>query len=150
MSDVHHDHHPSPHGGLMTGATERRTIPMHPIVMSIGIGLFLFVFAGMFDYNLELSVHEYTGHGLLWLFVSLSVITWIGPIRSGGGKIFLSMGPMSLLPLGAHSEIYRFGKVGMFVFLMSEMMVFTSLFSTYMRYQTRPQEMRRCFRRRSL
>ena len=67
-----HDHHPSPLGphDWSHGAPHNSYAP---IVMSIGIGLFLFVFAGMFDYDLELSEHVYTGHGLLWLFVAIII-----------------------------------------------------------------------------
>ena len=125
-----HDHHPSPLGphDWSHGAPHNSYAP---IVMSIGIGLFLFVLAGMFDYDLELSEHVYTGHGLLWLFVAI-IITGLGLLIWWRQDLSFD-GTYEPLATGAPFQNIQIRKVGMFVFLMSEMMVFTSLFSTYMR-----------------
>ena len=133
-----HDHHPSPFGphDWSHGAPHNSYAPL---VMSIGIGLFLFVFAGMFDYDLQLSEHVYTGHGLLLMFVAI-VITGFGLLIWWRQDLSFD-GTYEPLATGAPFRNIQIRKVGMFVFLMSEMMVFTSLFSTYMRYRL---GLRRC------
>ena len=63
-----------------------------------------------------------------------SFISWINSLVETG--CCLSMAYMSLEQQELHSKNIQIRKVAMWVFLMSEMMVFTSLFSTYMRYRT--------------
>ena len=93
----------------------------------------------MFDYDLELSEHVYTGEGLVWMFIAI-IITSIGMFVFWRQDLSFD-GTYEPLATGTPFRNIQIRKVGMFVFLMSEMMVFTSLFSTYMRYRL---GLRRC------
>jgi len=99
-----------------------------PIIMSAGIAMFLFTLAGAFQWG------EFSDAGHIPLVgASLSVIVlgllvwWRQDISFDG-----SYEPKAT---GAPFQNIDIRKVAMWVFLMSEMMVFTSLFSTYIRYR---------------
>ena len=95
--------------------------------MSIGIGIFLLTFGGLFNFGefdmwylpLVMVGLAVTGIGLfVWWRQDMSFDASYEPIATGT--------PFK------HIQVR---KVGMWVFLMSEMMIFSSLFSTYMRYR---------------
>ena len=129
MSADYHDHdhdHPSPWGPHDWGHGAPHN-SYSPLVMSIGIGIFLFTFGGLFSFGefdmwylpLVIVGIAVTGIGLfVWWRQDMSFDGTYEPISTG-------------VPF-KHIQIR---KVGMWVFLMSEMMIFSSLFSTYMRYR---------------
>ena len=124
------DHHPSAWGphDWRHGAPHNS---WSPIILSLGVAIFLFTLAGAFKFG------EFQGWGSVPLiFVGLGVIgfsllVWWRQDMSFGvdGEVFE---PKSA---GAPFQNIDIRKVAMWMFLMSEMMVFTSLFSTYMRYR---------------
>ena len=127
MSD---DHHPSAWGphDWRHGAPHNSWAPF---ILSLGVAIFLFTLAGAFKFG------EFQGWGSVpMIFVGLgvtgiSLIVWWRQDMSFGmnGEVFE---PKSA---GAPFQNIDIRKVAMWMFLMSEMMVFTSLFSTYMRYR---------------
>ena len=95
--------------------------------MSIGIGIFLMTFGGLFTFS------EFDMWYLPLVIVGIAVIgaglfVWWRQDMSFDG----TYEPMSA---GVPFKNIQIRKVGMWVFLMSEMMIFSSLFSTYMRYR---------------
>jgi cytochrome c oxidase subunit I+III len=128
MSDEHHDgpydwKHGAPHNSFA------------PLLISIGVGMFLFFFAGSFTMNDAQNDFNFTPTNLPLAFVGLGVIfagliAWWRQDISHDSRIFE---PASVGPPFRTIDIR---KVGMWVFLMSEMMIFSTLFSTYIRYRT--------------
>ncbi|HIC50435.1 MAG: hypothetical protein CXX69_04215 [Candidatus Thalassarchaeum betae] len=129
MSDDYYGHdedHPSPWGphDWDHGAPHNSWFP---VIMAIGIGIFLLMFARVFSFG------EYDFSYLPMVFVGLAVvaaamIVWWRQDMSFDG----TYEPRSS---GAPFKSIQIRKVGTWVFLMSEMMIFTALFSTYMRYR---------------
>ncbi|MEO2115161.1 MAG: cytochrome c oxidase subunit 3 [Candidatus Poseidoniia archaeon] len=123
-------HHPSPWGphDWKHGSPHNSWAPF---ILSMGVAIFLFTLAGAFKWG------EFQGWGKVPLiFVGLGVvgfgllIWWRQDISFGvNGEVFEPKAA------GAPFQNIDIRKVAMWVFLMSEMMVFTSLFSTYMRYR---------------
>lgn len=99
-----------------------------PIIMAVGIGIFLYTFASVYSWGerVDSSAIPLVFLGLLIIFTGL-IIWWRQDYTFDG-----SYEPKST---GAPFRNIEIRKVAMWVFLMSEMMVFTSLFSTYMRYR---------------
>ncbi len=128
MSSEHDDHHhPSAWGphDWHHGAPHNS---WSPLVMSIGIGIFLFMLADAFkDGEFDASYIPIVMVGLFVVLVGL-IIWWRQDMSFDG-----TYEPMAT---GTPFKNIQIRKVGMWVFLMSEMMVFTSLFSTYIRYRT--------------
>ena len=134
MSSDDHYHHPSAWGphDWSHGAPHNS---WSPIIMSGGIALFLLSLSGVFEWG------EFMGWiNVPLVFVSLGVIgfgllvwwrqDWSYGVDGGDSKHLWE--PKST---GAPFQNIDIRKVSLWVFLMSEMMVFTSLFSTYMRYR---------------
>ena len=128
MSSDHDDHHhPSAWGphDWHHGAPHNS---WSPLVMSIGFGIFLFMLADAFkDGEFDASYIPIVMVGLFVVLVGL-IIWWRQDMSFDG-----TYEPMAT---GTPFKNIQIRKVGMWVFLMSEMMVFTSLFSTYIRYRT--------------
>ena len=128
MSDSygHDEHHPSPWGphDWDHGAPHNS---FAPIILAIGVGIFLLMFGGLFAFG------EYDPSYLPMVFVGFAVIAsalivWCRQDMSFDG----TYEPHGR---GVPFKNIQIRKVGVWVFLMSEMMIFTSLFSTYMRYR---------------
>jgi hypothetical protein len=97
-------------------------------MMSIGFGIFLFMLASAFNNDVvDASYIPLVMVGLLVVLFGL-IIWWRQDMSFDG-----TYEPMAT---GTPFKNIQIRKVGMWVFLMSEMMVFTSLFSTYIRYRT--------------
>jgi len=101
--------------------------------MSLGIGVFLFSFASTFVMNETMNGTVYNASSLPMVIVSFGIIMaglliWWRQDMSFDGHYE----PKSA---GIPFRSIDIRKVGMWVFLMSEMMVFSSLFSTYIRYR---------------
>ena len=112
----HHWDHGAPHNSWA------------PLMMSIGFGIFLFMLASAFNNDVvDASYIPLVMVGLLVVLFGL-IIWWRQDMSFDG-----TYEPMST---GTPFKNIQIRKVGMWVFLMSEMMVFTSLFSTYIRYRT--------------
>ena len=98
-----------------------------PIIMSMGIALFFFMMAQAWSFG------TYTPGYIPGILLGLAIvgfalfIWWRQDISFDG-----SYEPRST---GVPFKNIQIRKVAVWVFLMSEMMVFTSLFSTYMRYR---------------
>ena len=121
------DHHPSGWGPHDWGHGAPHN-SWSPLIMSIGIGVFLFSVAGVYEWG-EFIDAGYIGvsiAGLAIVFIGLTV-WWRQDYTFDGGYE-----PRST---GTPFRGIEIRKVAVWVFLMSEMMVFTSLFSTYMRYR---------------
>jgi heme/copper-type cytochrome/quinol oxidase subunit 3 len=121
------DHHPSGWGPHDWGHGAPHN-SWSPLIMSIGIGVFLFSVAGVYEWG-EFIDASYIGvsiAGLAIVFIGLTV-WWRQDYTFDGGYE-----PRST---GTPFRGIEIRKVAVWVFLMSEMMVFTSLFSTYMRYR---------------
>jgi heme/copper-type cytochrome/quinol oxidase subunit 3 len=124
------DHHPSAWGphDWNHGAPHNS---WSPFILSMGVAIFLFSLGAAYEWG------EFQGWGNVPLvFVGLGVISfslliWWRQDMSFGmhGEVFE---PKST---GTPFQNIDIRKVAMWMFLMSEMMVFTSLFSTYMRYR---------------
>ena len=113
-----HDwHHGAPHNSWA------------PIIMSAGFAIFLFTLGGAYEWGEFVS----TSYALM-IFVSLAVIG-LG-ILIWWRQDFSFDGSYEPKSFGAPYQNIDIRKVAVWVFLMSEMMVFTSLFSTYIRYRT--------------
>ena len=112
-----HDwHHGAPHNSWS------------PLIMSIGIGIFLFMLAGAFSNGVyDASYVPMVLVGILVIFCGL--IVWWRQDMSFDGHY-------EPLARGVPFKNIQIRKVAMWIFLMSEMMVFTSLFTTYIRYRT--------------
>ena len=128
MSDNygHDDDHPSPWGPHDWGHGAPHN-SYAPLILSIGCGMFLLMIGGLFSFG------EYNIRYLPMVFVSLSVIAaalivWCRQDMSFDG----SYEPRAV---GVPFKNIQIRKVGVWVFLMSEMMIFSSLFSTYIRYR---------------
>ena len=127
MSDHDEHHHPSAWGphDWTHGAPHNS---WSPLIMSIGFGIFLFMLAEAFTNGVFNA--GYVPLVFVGLFVSLvGLIIWWRQDMSFDG----TYEPMAT---GAPFKNIQIRKVAIWVFLMSEMMVFTSLFSTYIRYRT--------------
>ena len=130
MSDDHGYHH-GPHD-WSHGAPHNSWAPL---IMSIGAGLFLFGFAKTFTMNEGMNGYIYDSAPLSMTIIGLAImfaglITWWKQDMSFDG----SYEPQATEGSSPFANI-DIRKVAMWVFLMSEMMIFTSLFSTYMRYR---------------
>ena len=134
MSSDDHHHHPSAWGphDWSHGAPHNSWAP---IIMSGGFALFLFALAAAYEWG------EFMGwYNVPMVFASLGVIAlglfvwwrqdWSYGVDGGDSKHLWE--PKST---GVPFQNIDIRKVALWVFLMSEMMVFTSLFSTYMRYR---------------
>ena len=128
MSDDygHDEHHPSPWGphDWAHGAPHNS---FAPLILAIGVGILLLMFGGMFAFG------EYDSSYLPMVFVGLAVmasafIVWWRQDMSFDG----TYEPRAR---GVPFKNVQIRKVGVWVFLWSEMMIFSSLFSTYMRYR---------------
>ena len=127
MSDHDEHHHPSAWGphDWTHGAPHNS---WSPLIMSIGFGIFLFMLAAAFTDNVfDAKYIPLIFGGLLVSLIGL-IIWWRQDMSFDG-----TYEPMST---GAPFKNIEIRKVAIWVFLMSEMMVFTSLFSTYIRYRT--------------
>ena len=125
MSD-HDEHHLEPWGphDWSHGAPHNS---FSPFFLSLGVAVFLFAFAQAWEYGTYNPGHIpgiLVGLGI----VGFSMIIWWRQDISFDG----SYEPLST---GTPFRKIQIRKVSVWVFLMSEMMVFTSLFSTYMRYR---------------
>ncbi len=124
----HDDHsHPSPWGPHDWGHGAPHN-SWGPLVMSMGIAIFLFSLASVYEWG-EFMGWGYVPVSLLGLSIVLTglVAIWRQDMSFDG-----SYEPKAT---GAPFRRIDIRKVALWVFLMSEMMVFTSLFSTYMRYR---------------
>ena len=128
MSDDygHDEDHPSPWGPHDWGHGAPHN-SFAPLILAIGVGIFLLMFGNLFAFG------EYDSGYLPMVFVGLAVIAssfivWWRQDMSFDG----TYEPRSS---GVPFKNIQIRKVGVWVFLMSEMMIFTSLFSTYMRYR---------------
>ncbi|MBT4058920.1 MAG: heme-copper oxidase subunit III [Euryarchaeota archaeon] len=104
-----------------------------PIIMSLGIGVFLFSFASTFAMNESMNNYVFSAGSLPMVFVGFAII-------SAGLLVWWRQdlafdGHYEPKATGVPFQNIDIRKVGMWVFLMSEMMVFSSLFSTYIRYR---------------
>ena len=127
MSDHDEHHHPSAWGPHDWGHGAPHN-SWSPLIMSIGFAVFLFSLAGVFEWG-EFMDASYIGiviAGLAIVFFGLSVWWKQDYSFDGGYEPFATGTPFRGIEIR---------KVAVWVFLMSEMMVFTSLFSTYMRYR---------------
>ena len=127
MSD--HDHHPSGFGphDWSHGAPHNS---WSPIIMSIGIGIFLWSFAKIFSFGEMTS--DPTG-GMVGIALGLVIIA-VG-LGIWWRQDLSFDGVYEPRARGAPFRHIQIRKVALWVFLMSEVMVFTSLFSTYIRYR---------------
>jgi cytochrome c oxidase subunit I+III len=131
LSDDHGYHH-GPHD-WSHGAPHNSWAP---IVISIGSGVFLFFFAKAFTMNEGMNGYIYDSAPLPLAIAGLAIIfagliSWWKQDFSFDG----SYEPQATHGSAPFSNV-DIRKVGMWVFLMSEMMIFSSLFSTYIRYRT--------------
>ena len=125
--DYEHDHHaPKPWGPHDWGHGAPHN-SFSPLFMSMGIAIFLFGMAEAWSYG------TYNPGNIPMILVGLLVV---------GFSLFIWWrqdlsfdGHYEPLATGVPFRGIQIRKVGVWVFLMSEMMVFTSLFSTYMRYR---------------
>jgi len=125
--DYHDDHHaPQPWGPHDWGHGAPHN-SFSPLFMSMGIAIFLFGMAEAWSYG------TYNPGNIPMILVGLLVV---------GFSLFIWWrqdlsfdGHYEPLATGVPFRGIQIRKVGVWVFLMSEMMVFTSLFSTYMRYR---------------
>ena len=128
MSADYHDDHPSAWGphDWHHGAPHNSWAP---IILSCGFAIFLFTLAGAFQWG------EFVNAGYIPLVfgglavVAIGLVVWWRQDMSFDGA---SYEPKAV---GEPFQKIDIRKVAMWVFLMSEMMIFTSLFSTYMRYR---------------
>ena len=125
--DYDHDHHaPQPWGPHDWGHGAPHN-SFSPLFMSMGIAIFLFGMAEAWSYG------TYNPGNIPMILVGLLVV---------GFSLFIWWrqdlsfdGHYEPIATGVPFRGIQIRKVGVWVFLMSEMMVFTSLFSTYMRYR---------------
>tara|TARA_B110000967_G_scaffold49715_1_gene50747 strand:+ start:26153 stop:27319 length:1167 start_codon:yes stop_codon:yes gene_type:complete len=99
-----------------------------PIIMSIGIGIFLYTLASVYSWG---EMVDSSSIPLIFLGLTISffgMIIWWRQDASFDGIY-------EPRATGTPFQNIQIRKVAMWMFLMSEMMVFTSLFSTYMRYR---------------
>lgn len=101
--------------------------------MSLGIAVFLFGFAATFAMNDSLTNTVYDAGSLPVVFVGLAIIT--AGLLVWWRQDFAFDGHYEPKATGVPFNNIDIRKVGMWVFLMSEMMVFSSLFATYIRYR---------------
>ena len=124
---VHDDHHPSAWGphDWSHGAPHNS---WSPFIMSVGIGIFLFSVAGVYRWGemIDAGSRALVFAGLAIIMFGLAVF-WRQDISFDG-----AYEPKAT---GTPFRGIDIRKVSVWIFLMSEMMVFTSLFSTYMRYR---------------
>ena len=130
MSSEHHDgdhHHPSAWGphDWSHGAPHNS---WSPLIMSIGIGIFLYTVASVYSWGemIDPSSIPLVLIGIIITFFGLLI--WWRQDASFDGVY-------EPKATGTPFQNIEIRKVPMLVFLMSDMMVFTSLFSTYMRYR---------------
>ena len=125
--DYDHDHHPSPWGphDWSHGAPHNS---FAPLVMSVGFGVFLYSFANVFVMGDLANLGAMAGVMLGLIIVTMGMIIWWRQDMSFDG----TYEPKGV---GAPFRGIDLRKVAVWIFLMSEMMVFTSLFSTYIRYR---------------
>lgn len=130
MSADYHDDHPHPSAwGPHDWSHGAPHNSWAPIIMSCGFAIFLFTLAGAFQWG------EFVSAGYVPLVFGGLGVTFFGLVvwwRQDMGFDGASYEPKSA---GAPFQNIDIRKVAMWVFLMSEMMIFTSLFSTYMRYR---------------
>jgi len=101
--------------------------------MSLGVGVFLFSFAGTFVMNEARNGTDFNAGSLPMILVGLSIffaglIVWWRQDYSFDG----TYEPKAT---GVPFQNIDMRKVGMWIFLWSEMMIFSSLFTTYIRYR---------------
>ncbi|HIC75154.1 MAG TPA: heme-copper oxidase subunit III [Candidatus Poseidoniales archaeon] len=104
-----------------------------PVIMSLGVGVFLFSFAGTFVMNEARNGTDFNAGSLPMILVGLSIffaglIVWWRQDYSFDG----TYEPKAT---GVPFQNIDMRKVGMWIFLWSEMMIFSSLFTTYIRYR---------------
>ena len=124
---VHDDHHPSAWGphDWSHGAPHNS---WSPFIMSVGIGIFLFSVAGVYRWGEMIDAGS-----IALVFAGLAIVMF-------GLAVFWRQdisfdGAYEPKATGTPFRGIDIRKVSVWIFLMSEMMVFTSLFSTYMRYR---------------
>ncbi|MDP7002301.1 MAG: cytochrome c oxidase subunit 3 [Candidatus Thalassarchaeaceae archaeon] len=120
-------HHPTPWGPQDWGHGAPHN-SWAPIIMSFGIAVFLFSLASVFEWG------EFIGWGYVPVILLGMVITLVGLVV-WWRQDYSFDGSYEPRATGAPFQNIEIRKVAMWVFLMSEMMVFTSLFSTYIRYR---------------
>ena len=120
------EHHPSPWGphDWDQGAPHNS---FAPLILAIGVGIFLLMFGRLFAFG------EYDPSYLPMVFVGFAVIASAFIVWWRQDMSF--DGTYEPRGRGVPFKNIQIRKVGVWVFLMSEMMIFTSLFSTYMRYR---------------
>ncbi|MEC7436366.1 MAG: cytochrome c oxidase subunit 3 [Candidatus Thermoplasmatota archaeon] len=109
-----------------------------PLIMSIGFGVFLYTFANIFVMGELVDISSMAGVMLGFIIITLGLMIWWRQDMSFDG-VYEPKG------VGAPFRNIELRKVAMWIFLMSEMMVFTSLFSTYIRYRLGIQDCEELF-----
>jgi len=122
-----HEHHIEPWGphDWSHGAPHNS---FAPLVMSVGFGVFLYAFANIFVMGELADIGALSGVMLGLIIITMGIFIWWRQDSSFDG-VYEPKG------VGAPFRGIDLRKVAMWIFLMSEMMVFTSLFSTYIRYR---------------
>ncbi len=120
-------HHPSPWGPHDWGHGAPHN-SWGPLVLCFGIAVFLFSLAKVYEWG------EFIGWGYVPV-VFLGLLLVLAGLVVMWRQDFSFDGTYEPKATGAPFQNIDIRKVAMWVFLMSEMMVFTSLFSTYMRYR---------------
>ena len=131
MSDGYHDNEHEHHASAWGPHDWSHGAPHNswsPIIMSIGIGIFLYTVASVYSWGemVDSSSIALVFIGMMITFFGLLI--WWRQDASFDGVY-------EPKATGTPFQNIEIRKVAMWVFLMSEMMVFTSLFSTYMRYR---------------
>ncbi|CAI8194413.1 MAG: Cytochrome bo(3) ubiquinol oxidase subunit 3 [Methanobacteriota archaeon] len=125
--DHHDDHHASPWGphDWSHGAPHNS---FAPLIMSAGFAMFLYGFANVFIGGEVADLGALSGVMLGLIIITMGLLVWWRQDMSADGIY-------EPKATGAPFRNIDIRKVSMWIFLMSEMMVFTSLFSTYIRYR---------------
>ena len=130
------DHHYGHHGNGWGPHDWEHGAPHNswaPIIMSFGITIFLFGFASTFVMNDDLNDTVFNGNYLPMVLVGFAVV--ISGLLVWWRQDMSFDGHFEPKSAGAPFQNIDIRKVGMWIFLMSEMMVFSSLFTTYIRYR---------------
>jgi cytochrome c oxidase subunit I+III len=130
--DDHHDH-PSawgPHDWEKNGAPHNSWAPL---IMSLGVGVFLFSFAATFVMNATRNGFDYDAGSLPMTIVGLAIV--FAGLVVWWRQDYSFDGTYEPKATGVPFQNIDMRKVGMWVFLWSEMMIFSSLFTTYIRYR---------------
>lgn len=125
--DDHHDEHHGWHTPHNSWA---------PILLAFGSSFFLLGFAKVFTQTWENDAWSYAIHtGEIWVMISGLAVFFAG-IMIFWQQDWEHDGSYELKSLGAPFQGIDVRKIALWMFLMSEMMVFSTLFTTYMRYRT--------------